>query len=1053
MKAFAPRHSLWLLFSLICCCALATRTSAQDEKRRSPSDTAAARQYAAAAALQNREVYDLAAAEWQKFLERFTNDSRANHARHYHAICLLKLDQAEEAAAAFGRLIEEAPKFPLIESSYLHLGIAQYRIARSGQADFYDRAARTLAELIRDFPRSKHVERALFYRGESLYARGKKADAAKHYTKLLADFPDSDLAAEALYALGVTQQELDQSDEARQTFARYLKRFPDAALVTEVALRLGETLFAAGEFDQAAQYFAKVADTEGFALADHALLRHAACLFEQGDYEHAAARYAQLPRRFPKSSHVAAARLSAGKSAYLAGKLPQARQHLEPLLRQRSDETIEAAHWIARSWLKEKQPANALAAAEAALTNGGTRPFALELQMDRADALYEIRDRRQEALSAYARIAAEHPKAEVAPQALYMASFTALAQGEHELAQRHAAAFLERYADSPLVPDVGYVAAEASLESGQLDDAEARYHELIANFADRPEMTGWKLRLAAVLQLLHKDREVIALLEPLAAKLSETQAQAEAYYLLGSSESRLEDHKSAARYFEASLKAAPDSSRAEETLLALADTLRQLNRADAAKARLEKLLAEHPGGRMAVHARYRLAEMDADAADYDEAARRYRAIVDNSPDSSLVPQALAGLGWAELNRGRHSEAVVVLNELIRKYPDEPGAPRARYARAAANYQLKQYATAIEDLKPLLGSDLPVDELSDARYVLGLCQSEMDEHEAAAKTFGDLLEQDEDYEKADHAYYELAWALKSLGREREAARAFGHLAEKHIDSPLAAEALYHLGEYYYTEEQFDRAASSYYASMRKAGKSELGEKAAHKLGWSYFRQDIYDKALGTLRYQRTTWPDGELAADAAFVEAECLFKQSKYDEALSAYADVRSPSSDALAALALLHAGQSAAQLKQWQQSADLLRNFLERFADRPYASEALYELAWDLQNLGQLDEALEHYEKVTESSEGELAARAQFMIGEIHFQQKKHDLAVRDFFKVAFGYAYPKWQAAAHYEAGRCFEVLGKLQQARKSYQEIVDNFPESEQAAQAQERLRELAQ
>ena len=36
------------------------------------------------------------------------------------------------------------------------------------------------------------------------------------------------------------------------------------------------------------------------------------------------------------------------------------------------------------------------------------------------------------------------------------------------------------------------------------------------------------------------------------------------------------------------------------------------------------------------------------------------------------------------------------------------------------------------------------------------------------------------------------------------------------------------------------------------------------------------------------------------------------------------------------------------------------------------------------------------------------------------------------------WQAAAHYEAGQLLlEVLNKMDQARKSYQEVVDKHPQ----------------
>ncbi len=76
------------------------------------------------------------------------------------------------------------------------------------------------------------------------------------------------------------------------------------------------------------------------------------------------------------------------------------------------------------------------------------------------------------------------------------------------------------------------------------------------------------------------------------------------------------------------------------------------------------------------------------------------------------------------------------------------------------------------------------------------------------------------------------------------------------------------------------------------------------------------------------------------------------------------------------------------------------------------------------------------------------MIGEIYFNKKNHAEAVKNFFKVAYGYAYPEWQARAQFEAGRCFAVLGKLDEAKKSFQEVIDKFPQSKDAPLAKQQL-----
>jgi len=314
-------------------------------------------------------------------------------------------------------------------------------------------------------------------------------------------------------------------------------------------------------------------------------------------------------------------------------------------------------------------------------------------------------------------------------------------------------------------------------------------------------------------------------------------------------------------------------------------------------------------------------------------------------------------------------------------------------------------------------------------------------------------------------YDLAWAQKDQGQEDDAAATFANLVERFAESPLAADATFNVGERHYAtgSEQarqgeteaargsFRQAALSYHAAMGKAGATELGERAVHKLGWAQFRQDEFQKAHGTFAYQRQNWPQGSFAGDAAFMQGECLFKLGEYQQALEVYTQVGEAAGPEFAALSLLHGGQAACKLKQWEQGLALLTRFVAEHPDNEQLPEATYEQAWAKQNLGQQDEALTLYEQVTASTDREVAARARFMIGEIYFEKKDHREAVRNFFKVAYGYGYPEWQANAHYEAGRCFEVLEKPDQAVSSYREVVEKFPDSDKAALAQMRLDEL--
>ena len=1023
----------------------AALVAAQEAK---PRSEAATRQFAAAAALQNREQYDLAADEWAKFLRTYPQDPRADRALHYLGICQLKNKQYPQALEAFKKIIAEHPKFELLASTYLHLGLTQYNLAVAGQKEFYPEAAKPLAGLIEKYPQGKEVPQALFYEAESLYAQGQKAEAAALYSQVVQKYPQDPLLPDALYALGVTQEELGQAAAAGASYDAYLKQFAKLPLAAEVTLRRGETLLAQGQYEVAEKWFAAAAARQGFALADLALLREADCLSELRKYPEAAALYASLPQKFPDSQYKPKANLAAGKCAYLAGKFAEARDALGKVLAAGGPTAPEAAHWLARCLLKQQQLAEALKIADSALPQAGAGPFAVDLMVDKADALYDLPDRRRESIPLYVAVAQQHPNDTSAPQALYMAAFASLGIGDHQAAITHADAFLKQFADKDLAADVMFVAAEANLQLGKYAEAGQRYEELLRKYPQRADAETWKVRRGLALYLAKKPSEALTALQTILATLKNKAALAEAQYLIGSSQNDLQQYDAAAKSLAASLQADPNWRQADETLLGLAFAERQSNRLNEAKAHLAQLLKQFPNSPVLDRAHYRLAEYAFSGGDLKTAADEYKLTAEKYGSSPLAPHAIFGLGWTQLSQSDYAGAVQTLDGLLGKNPPPDLAPRIRYARALAREQLKQYAPAIEDLQAFLQSQPTGAEKSDARYVLGLCQAGLKQPVEAAATFESLLKEDPKYVGADKALYELAWAYKAQDKQAEATQTFARLAKEYASSSLTGESLYHVAEAQYQLEDFKQAALNYYEAMQKAGKTELGEKAAHKLGWAYFRQNQFDKAQQSFAYQRATFPQGSLAADAAFMEAECLFKQGKFAESLPVYAQVKNPAGKDFAVLALLHSAQAEAKLKQWPKSLALLEQAAKDYANSEYIPEILYEQAWARQNLGQAEQALPLYEEVTAKTDREVAARARFMIGEIYFEQKNHAEAIKNFFKAAYAYSYPEWQANAHYEAGRCFEVLGKKDQAKKSYQEVVDKFASSDKAALAKQRL-----
>ncbi len=788
-------------------------------------------------------------------------------------------------------------------------------------------------------------------------------------------------------------------------------------------------------------------------------MRQAASLVEQKKLAEAAEVYAAIPERFPKSEQRAAALLAAGNCYDQSGDLDAAIRVFRQAAAGDDPAALDAVHWLARTYLKKNEAAGALAAVDGALAKAKDTDQAPRLLLDRADALYALPDRRGDSIAAYALVAEKYPEHELAPQAGYLAAYASLEQGDYAAAARHADAFLQAYAGEKLAADVRYIAAEAALQRQQYAAAARQYRELLDGHPDHADRARWNVRLALAQFLDGKPDAVVANLSPLVVDIKSPDLAAEAQYLLGSAQADLGQTAAAIASLKASLAAEPQGPRPTKPPWCWRRLTRRAARPTRRSRPCGSLSPISPTASDSIGPTSNSASTPSRPATTRRQLRITNICWPRGPLARWRPMPCSA--WpAPVGRGRFRRR--------RRFADQiPPGVRATRARRAAHYlrgvarqRQGAYAEAVKDLKAYLASNPPPADRLDALYVEGLSLAGLQQFDQATASFRAVLAADKNYAAADKALYELAWALKSSGKADEALAAFQRLAREHADSPLAAESFYHLGEAAYERKDYPQAATNYEAARTKAGQNDLGEKAAHKLAWSRYQQGDLAAATQAFQQQLADFSTGPLAADAQFMIAEALFGQQKYEAAVDAYqrSFARPSDNPQFQALAHLHAAQTLAQQEKWDASLELLGRAIEKFPNSVYLPELRYESAWALQNLGRADEALARYKQVVAETDREVSARARFMIGEILFEKREYKEAIRNFFKVAYGYGYPDspdslhtWQANASYEAGRCFEVLRMVDQAKKSYQEVLDKYPASDKASLAKGRLEAL--
>jgi len=1018
----------------------------QEEKAEEKSDPKAVAVYGDAASFQNKKLYDIAIEEWQRLLKTYPKDPLAKKGQFYLGVCLMQQKQYSEAAASFELTVTKYKPFASTEEAYYHLGWCHYTVAGQKKGD--DRTS-LLTDSVKSFtggitkyPKGPFADDALYFRGEAHYKLGDRDEAISSYQQLVDNHPKSNMRNSGLYALGVTYEELKKDEDAARIYDLFLEEFPEDGLAAEIQLRKADTVLRGGNVEEAEKLFAAMVAVEGFPQLDFALYRQAGCLASLKRLEDAAAIYSTLVESHADSRFAADARLSVGRCFYNASKHEPALEWFQKVIVLKGSETAEAAHWASRIQLDAKQFDAVLELTALALPLAAESPFLPQLLVDRGDAMFEKGDK-QEALKQYLQVVENHADTSTAPQALYNATFTLLDLKQYDETVTRATAFLEKYKESSLLPDVRYLLGMTQLQQEKMPEAEATFRQILKDHTDHSQFSEWQLQLASILYRQEKYDETIGYVGGILEKLEDPQEKGQAYFLVGSSHFFQDKFAEAVTSLSAFLEAAPKSEQVDEALLYIARSQFKQDQLAESRTTLERLLADFPKSRFQGQAYYRLGECYDAEKKPAEAIKQYDLLLASSPESPYVPYALYNKGYDFLGFDKIDEASAIFADLVKRFPEHEIKKVALIAQAEAGYRRGRR------------------QLDDKKF---------DEAIASLKGLYDAYP---DFPRLDIVLYDLGWAYLGAGKQAEAIKTFVRITKDHKESSFVADAYYRIGEDQYQGDKFSEALASYTVALQSKPATEIREAILHKTGWAHYKLDDFAKAQESFQLQVKDFVEGAFASDGRFMLAECQFKLGKWEQALALYKPLVEVklSGDQFSVLVLLHGGQSARQLKQWDESLALVNQVIEKHKDSVYLPQAQLTAGRAYYGKKEYDKANELYEFVATGSRNATGAEARFHMGAVCFVQKEHANAIRQYQRVMYGFGaekalaeVKKFQHLSATEAAICSEVLAGeakaaadkakyLTMAKGFYQYILDNHAESGSAANAKKRLEELNQ
>ena len=275
-----------------------------------------------------------------------------------------------------------------------------------------------------------------------------------------------------------------------------------------------------------------------------------------------------------------------------------------------------------------------------------------------------------------------------------------------------------------------------------------------------------------------------------------------------------------------------------------------------------------------------------------------------------------------------------------------------------------------------------------------------------------------------------------------------------ESPIAVLARLELAELHARRGELDPAIALLSEAIDLEPAPAVEERLRLRLGVVLVAKKDYANALPQFSAVAAN-PQSPLAAEARYRAGESQMEAGQFAKAIELWLPFRDQAPlqnvPGLSDRVLLRLGHAQALASQWDQSRQSHETLLQRFAQSVHRQEARYGVAWSLQNQKQFDQAAQHYQQVIQETATEIAARAQYQLAMCRVEQRRLPEAVNGLLVVPFTYDYPEWSATALLEAGKVLIELKQAPQARRLYERVLKDYPNSDWAKTAQERLTAL--
>ncbi|PEN15172.1 hypothetical protein CRI94_02495 [Longibacter salinarum] len=730
----------------------------------------------------------------------------------------------ENAIVYYRRIIDNGQSSPYLRPAYYGLAWNYLRAGNPQQAA--ESFAQVRAVATAGESRDDLSMKAMYYEGVARTRTNAPARAQQLFRSVVDQWPQGRLASAAEYELGILQYRQDQYDAAAASFRSVVRRAPEEPLLGDAYYMLGNaytaqqdldraldaynqavrrdaapdslrrevqfqkawTLYENERYDEAGTAFLALARDGSSQRSRDALFWGGDCLYQQGDYSGAQARFQQYLQQYPNGRHAAAASYALGWTHFRQRDYGPAASAFRQFLDSYSEPDGEIPYRqdarlrLADSYYAMKRYDDAIA--EYRRVDGQGVDYAL---YQTGEALSRA-DRNDEAIRSLQRLVREYPNSPWRGEAQFRIGFIHFQNQDYAAAREAYRTLIQRNPNERLAARAQYGIGDTYYNAGEMEQAVDAYLQVLQSHPDSeyaPEAasslqyallaTGDASRADQIIDQFERENPGSPMVDELRFR------RAEATYQSGGVDRALQ-------LFQRFIRTSNNDALLPEAYFYVGEIYADRDQQSEARTYLQQLVDNYPSSNRRPEAALRLGDLSLEQGNAQAALEAYTVVAeDENVNPELRAQAVYGQSVALQDLGRRNEAEQLLQRLIDSNRGGPLLASARLGLARL-YASDGRTAQAEDLYRQVAESSDSETGAEALVRLGMLLRNQGQPRQAIRELDRVSSLFAGYpEWVARSMLQQARAYQQLGESGEASRIYDQVISEYGGTPFAEDA--------------------------------------------------------------------------------------------------------------------------------------------------------------------------------------------------------------------------------------------------------------------------